>query len=183
MNYERERLRQAGEKRLGDRVEHVAVAKGDGLGYDVLSFDVDGRERFIEVKTTSFGKQTPFFVSRNELEFSDLARDQYHLYTDSSSSAGNPGCSIWSDRSGATAGSIRSRIERVSVESSRVDWPAPRCAAAIGADRGGRFRGHSRRQCCDQAGSKGRTTRRTPSAVQTRLTVSKRGALPGRKAL
>ena len=80
VNYERERLRQAGEKRLGDRVEHVAVAQGDGLGYDVLSFDVDGRERFIEVKTTSFGKQTPFFVSRNELEFSDLARDQYHLY-------------------------------------------------------------------------------------------------------
>ena len=80
VNYERERLRQAGEKRLGDRVEHVAVAKGDGLGYDVLSFDIDGRERFIEVKTTSFGKQTPFFVSRNELEFSDLARDQYHLY-------------------------------------------------------------------------------------------------------
>ena len=80
VSYERERLRQAGEKRLGDRVEHIAVAKGDGLGYDVLSFDVDGRERFIEVKTTSFGKQTPFFVSRNELEFSDLARDQYHLY-------------------------------------------------------------------------------------------------------
>ena len=46
----------------------------------MLSFDVDGHERFIEVKTTSFGKQTPFFVSRNELEFSDLARDQYHLY-------------------------------------------------------------------------------------------------------
>ncbi len=80
VNYERERLRQAGEKRLGDRVEHIAVAKGDGLGYDVLSFDIDGRERFIEVKTTSFGKQTPFFVSRNELEFSDVARDQYHLY-------------------------------------------------------------------------------------------------------
>jgi hypothetical protein len=80
VSYERERLRQAGEKRLGDRVEHVSVAKGDGLGYDVLSFDIDGRERFIEVKTTSFGKQTPFFVSRNELEFSDLARDQYHLY-------------------------------------------------------------------------------------------------------
>ena len=80
VSYERERLRQAGEKRLGDRVEHVAVAKGDGLGYDVLSFDIDGRERFIEVKTTSFGKQTPFFVSRNELEFSDVARDQYHLY-------------------------------------------------------------------------------------------------------
>jgi len=80
VSYERARLWHAGEKLLCDRVEHVAVSKGDGLGYDVLSFDVDGRERFIEVKTTSFGKMTPFFLSRNELGFSEAVSDQYHLY-------------------------------------------------------------------------------------------------------
>jgi hypothetical protein len=80
VSYERARLRRAGEKVLCERVELVAASKGDGLGYDVLSFEVDGRERFIEVKTTSFGKQTPFFLSRNELDFSKAAHDRYHLY-------------------------------------------------------------------------------------------------------
>ena len=60
----------AGQKVLANRVEHVSQTKGDGLGYDVLSFDASAKERFIEVKTTSFGKETPFFISRNEVEFS-----------------------------------------------------------------------------------------------------------------
>lgn len=50
------------------------------MGYDVLSFESNGKERFIEVKTTSFGKDTPFFVSRNELAFSKTASEQFHLY-------------------------------------------------------------------------------------------------------
>lgn len=77
--FEHRRLLQAGARKLADRVEHVADTKGDGLGYDVLSFDVSGRERFIEVKTTSLGAVTPFFVSRNELAFSMQAKDQFVL--------------------------------------------------------------------------------------------------------
>jgi Domain of unknown function (DUF3883) len=78
--YERYRLHAVGAKRLSDRVEHVSETKGDGLGFDVLSFEVDGRERFIEVKTTAFGKETPFFISRNEVEFSGAFSNQFHLY-------------------------------------------------------------------------------------------------------
>lgn len=78
--YEARALHAMGKRALADRVEHVAASKGDGLGYDVLSFFEDGRERFIEVKTTAFGALTPFFVSRNELAFSEHARDQYALY-------------------------------------------------------------------------------------------------------
>jgi len=78
--FEHFRLCAAGQSRLGDRVEHVSVTKGDGLGYDVLSFETDGRERFIEVKTTAFGKDTPFFVSRNEVAFSETCAEQFHLY-------------------------------------------------------------------------------------------------------
>jgi hypothetical protein len=52
---------------MADRVEHVSATRGDGFGYDVLSFEPDGRERFIEVKTTAFGAMVPFFVTRNEL--------------------------------------------------------------------------------------------------------------------
>ena len=65
---------------LADRVEHVSQTNGDGLGYDVLSFDASGKERFIEVKTTSFGKETPFFISRNEVEFSRANDAHFHNY-------------------------------------------------------------------------------------------------------
>ena len=80
VQFEHWRLNGLGQSTLADRVEHVAQSKGDGLGFDVLSFEADGRERFIEVKTTTFGKDTPFFVSRNELDFSRAAAPQFHLY-------------------------------------------------------------------------------------------------------
>ena len=80
MNYEHWRLNALGLSRLADQVEHVSKTKGDGLGYDILSFEPDGKERFIEVKTTSFAKETPFFVSRGELALSRTAKEQFHLY-------------------------------------------------------------------------------------------------------
>lgn len=80
VQFEHWRLVGMGHHRLADRVEHVSVSKGDGLGYDVLSFESDGKERLIEVKTTTFGRDTPFFVSRGELTLSQGAQDQFHLY-------------------------------------------------------------------------------------------------------
>lgn len=80
VQFEHWRLNALGQSTLADRVEHVAQSKGDGLGFDILSFEPDGRERFIEVKTTAFGKDTPFFVSKNELTFSRVATQQFHLY-------------------------------------------------------------------------------------------------------
>ena len=79
VRFEHWRLNQLGQTRLADRVEHVSQTKGDGLGYDVLSFDVNGKERFIEVKTTAFSKETPFFVTRNELDFSKDTSDHFVL--------------------------------------------------------------------------------------------------------
>ena len=78
--YEHWRLIQLGQQRLADKVEHVSQTKGDGLGYDVLSYDANGRERFIEVKTTTFGRDTPFFVSRGELSLSKGEKERFHLY-------------------------------------------------------------------------------------------------------
>ncbi|MDY0023053.1 DUF3883 domain-containing protein [Arenimonas caeni] len=80
LEYEAHRLFREGAKKLADRVEHVARTQGDGLGYDVLSFDADGKERFIEVKTTSFADTTPFFISHNEVRFSKEASDKFQLY-------------------------------------------------------------------------------------------------------
>lgn len=80
MAYERNRLHNLGLSKLVDKVELLSRTKGDGLGFDVLSFEPNGRERFIEVKTTSFGKETPFFISRNEADFSAEFAEQFHLY-------------------------------------------------------------------------------------------------------
>lgn len=80
LRYEEYRLLAAGKKKLANRIEHVADTKGDGLGYDILSFDETGKERFIEVKTTAFAKETPFFASKNEVAFSRESSDKYHLY-------------------------------------------------------------------------------------------------------
>lgn len=80
LEYEAQRLHREGAGGLANKIEHVAVTKGDGLGFDILSFDLDGRERLIEVKTTSFGKRTPFFISRGELACSKARPDEYHLY-------------------------------------------------------------------------------------------------------
>ena len=77
---ESRRLYEAGKKTLSERVEHVSQTQGDGLGFDVLSFDDDGRERLIEVKTTAFGRYTPFYVTRNELARSEADSPSFHLY-------------------------------------------------------------------------------------------------------
>lgn len=79
-SYEQFRLHKAGKRTLSERVEHIASTQGDGLGYDILSFDRDGRERLIEVKTTAFGKITPFYLTRQELALSHDAQQQFHLY-------------------------------------------------------------------------------------------------------
>jgi len=77
---ERLRLHAAGCRHLADQVEQVSSSHGDGVGYDVLSYETNGRERFIEVKTTAFGISTPFYVTRNEILRSEKDFEKYHLY-------------------------------------------------------------------------------------------------------
>lgn len=81
VSYERRRLVGAGRADLAERVRHVSVLDGDGAGFDVRSFDpCSERERLIEVKTTRSGILTPFYLTRNELEVSRSAAEQYSLY-------------------------------------------------------------------------------------------------------
>lgn len=80
LEVEERRLREAGKRSLASRIEHVAKTQGDGLGYDISSFELDGRERLIEVKTTRRAQLTPFHVSRNEVQVSKDRADFYHLY-------------------------------------------------------------------------------------------------------
>ena len=80
LQVEHRRLWEAGEKQLAERLEHVSRTKSDGLGYDILSFERDGRERYIEVKTTTFGQMTPFYASRGEVAMSEENPSQFSLY-------------------------------------------------------------------------------------------------------
>ena len=80
VDYEKWRLTSGGYGRLANKVEHVAKTQGDGLGFDVLSFDTTGKERLIEVKTTSFGKETPFFITKNEVDLSRSEKDRSRVY-------------------------------------------------------------------------------------------------------
>lgn len=80
VGYERRRLREQGRGDLAGRVRWTASEDGDGLGYDVLSYDTDGHERHIEVKTTALGAEAPFYISSAELEFARRQLASYALH-------------------------------------------------------------------------------------------------------
>jgi hypothetical protein len=78
---EKRRLLSFGRDDLAGKVEWIAQTCGDGIGFDVLSFDEgDESERFLEVKTTGLGKYFPFYVTANEVRCSEDRPTQFQLY-------------------------------------------------------------------------------------------------------
>lgn len=77
--HERTTLRAAGRTDLAANVRWVSEDEGDGAGYDIASFDLSGKERLIEVKTTNGWERTPFHISRNELAVAQERRTQWRL--------------------------------------------------------------------------------------------------------
>jgi hypothetical protein len=85
---EEDRLTHAGRADLVRRLDHVADHY-DGAGFDILSFDDDGAERPIEVKSTTSNLDPGFYLTANELEKSkELAN--YHFYFVFSAMSKNP---------------------------------------------------------------------------------------------
>lgn len=80
LEFERKRLHDGGRRDLASRVEWTAQVKGDGAGYDIQSFDGNGRTRLIEVKTTGLAKYHPFVVTGNEVRCSQARPEEFHLY-------------------------------------------------------------------------------------------------------
>ncbi|RHW22118.1 DUF3883 domain-containing protein [Pseudomonas jilinensis] len=80
ISLEKARLISLGKESLADKVEQVSDTIGPSAGFDILSFEADGSDRYIEAKTTKYGKQTPFYVTPNELRFSERNAARYHLY-------------------------------------------------------------------------------------------------------
>ena len=80
LEVERKRLARLERPDLARKVRWVAMEDGDGAGYDILSFEPNGRERLIEVKTTNGAARTPFFLTRNENETATARADSWRLY-------------------------------------------------------------------------------------------------------
>jgi len=79
IEYEKKRLCDAGRNDLASKVEHIALSDS-AAGYDILSFELDGSERFIEVKTTTGSASTPFYISENEVAVSRQLLERFWLY-------------------------------------------------------------------------------------------------------
>lgn len=80
LEYERWRLIQANKESLVDKIEWVSQTQGDGLGFDILSKNTNGTDRYIEVKSTKLTKEAPFYFSALEYDFSKRARSNFFLY-------------------------------------------------------------------------------------------------------
>jgi hypothetical protein len=80
LEVERRRLADAGRQDLSSKIRWVSNEDGDGAGYDILSFHLTGSERLLEIKTTNGARETPFFISRNELEVSQQRPEDWRIY-------------------------------------------------------------------------------------------------------
>lgn len=80
VQYEQNKLNELRLINLANKVRWVSKDVGDGLGYDVISYDADTLEEiYIEVKTTAGNCNNEFFISRNELNASKKIKN-YYLY-------------------------------------------------------------------------------------------------------
>jgi hypothetical protein len=61
---------------LADQVSKMI----DGKGYDITSFNEDGSQFYIEVKTTSGNHDAPFDISLNEYLFAERNKNDYKIY-------------------------------------------------------------------------------------------------------
>ena len=77
--FERDRLRSLDRSDLAKKIRWISEEDGDGAGYDILSFDERGKERFLEVKTTVGSDVTPFYITRNELSLSSERPEAFRL--------------------------------------------------------------------------------------------------------
>jgi len=79
-NFEKATLEREGRADLAADVLWVAREVGDGAGYDIRSFNLDGGLRYIEVKSTKLGALTPFYITSAELDFALRHREDYAIY-------------------------------------------------------------------------------------------------------
>ena len=80
LEIERKKLEKYQRLDLLKKIRWISAEEGDGAGYDILSFEPDGRELLIEVKTTNGAARTPFFISENECQRAAASAESWRLY-------------------------------------------------------------------------------------------------------
>jgi hypothetical protein len=80
LDAERLTLELRGRPDLAEQVQWVSDELGDGAGYDIASFRLDGSPLHIEVKTTNLGVRTPFHITPWEVEISRREAAIWSLY-------------------------------------------------------------------------------------------------------
>lgn len=77
-NYEKNLLIKIGRNDLASKVEWIA--KQDcTAGYDILSYDINGNKKYIEVKSST-GSSDKFYLSKNEIEVARKYGENYFIY-------------------------------------------------------------------------------------------------------
>jgi hypothetical protein len=89
---EKDYLTKSGKKDLAQNVKQVSK-EDDSLGYDILSYELDGSEKYIEVKSTKSKVGTAnFLISDNQIRKSK-SKDNFFIYVVFESNQKNP--KIW----------------------------------------------------------------------------------------
>lgn len=76
---EKKRLISAGRSDLAQKITHISKEFGDSAGFDVLSYNINGDEKMIEVKTTEGNISDDFFLTENEYRSMNI-NDNYYIY-------------------------------------------------------------------------------------------------------
>lgn len=80
VEYEKIMLISRGREDLAKKVTTTREIAGNAERFDVLSYDENGNEKYIEVKTTKGELNNIFHISENEVKFSHEYGEKYYLY-------------------------------------------------------------------------------------------------------
>lgn len=69
LHYEKSQLEKANAKHLVKYVRHISLELGDGYGYDIGSYEPNGNQKYIEVKTTVENQNFGFYLTENEYKY------------------------------------------------------------------------------------------------------------------
>jgi len=80
VQYEKDFLIANGKAELAEYVHRTAETNGNTERFDVISYELDGTPKYIEVKTTTGAASNYFHISEREVAFSHEHADNYYLY-------------------------------------------------------------------------------------------------------
>lgn len=92
LKFEEEFLKKKDREDLAEKIEWVSQ-KDDSLGYDIISFDEEGKKKFIEVKaTTRSPSYVNFIISSNQYKVAQ-EKENYYFYIVFNAKSTNP--KVW----------------------------------------------------------------------------------------